>query len=68
MKELPTGNLANGAEGIKDMIKNFEEAYVEATFRVVKVYLSYLIAANRISRTSVCHQNCTMRTRSKDGR
>jgi hypothetical protein len=68
MKELPTDNLANGAEGIKDMIKNFDEAYVEATFQVVKVYLSYPIAANRISKTSVCHQNCTMRTRNKEGR
>ena len=25
MEELPTDSLANGAEGIKDMIKNFEE-------------------------------------------
>ena len=68
MEELPTDRLANGAEGIKDMIKNFEEEYVEVTSQVVKVYLSYPIAANRISRTSVCHQNCTMRTCSKDGR
>ena len=58
MEELPTDSLANGAKGIKDMIKNFEEAYVEATSQVVKVYLSYPIAENRISRTSVCHQNC----------
>ena len=55
MEELPTDSLANGAKGIKDMIKNFEEAYVEATFQVVKVWLSYLIAENRISRTSVCN-------------
>ena len=58
MEELPTDSLVNGAEGIKDMIKNFEEAYVEATSHVVKVYLSYPTAENRISRTSVCHQNC----------
>jgi serine/threonine-protein phosphatase 2B catalytic subunit len=29
MKELPADTLANGAEGIKDMITNFEDAYVE---------------------------------------
>ena len=36
MEELPTDSLVNGAEGIKDMIRNFEEAYVEVTFQVIK--------------------------------
>ena len=36
MEELPTNSLANGAEGIKDMIKNLEEVYVEATFKSLR--------------------------------
>ena len=32
MKELPTDTLANGAEGIKDSITNFDDAYVEQLF------------------------------------
>lgn len=34
MKELPSDTLANGAEGIKDMITNFEDAYVETLINI----------------------------------
>lgn len=67
MKELPADSLANGAEGIKDMITNFEDAYVEKAIRVTGIYLLYPLAVNQISRTSACHRNYTMRTLKKDG-
>jgi hypothetical protein len=35
MKELPADSLANGAEGIKDMITNFEDAYVETAIHII---------------------------------
>ena len=66
MKELPADSLANGAEGIKDMITNFEEAYVEAAIHINGVYSLYPVAASLISRTSVCHRNYTTRTHRKD--
>lgn len=68
IKELPANSLANGAEGIKDMITNFEEAYVETAIYITKVYLPYPVAASRISRTSVCHRNYMMRTLRRDER
>lgn len=58
MKELPTDTLANGAEGIKDLIKNFDEAYVGRVTYITNVCLPYPTAASRISRTSACRQNC----------
>lgn len=68
MKELPADTLANGAEGIKDMITNFEDAYVETAPHVAEMYSSYLVAASRISRMSVCHRIYTTRTLRKVGR
>lgn len=62
MKELPTDTLANGAEGIKDSITNFDDAYVETAIYVTDIYSSYSVAASRISRMSVCHRNCTTQT------
>lgn len=68
MKELPPDSLANGAEGIKDMITNFEEAYVETAICTTEIYLLYSLVVNRISRTSVCHRIYTTRTLRKDER
>jgi len=62
MRELPTDTLANGAEGIKDSITNFDEAYVETSVYVTDIYLPDPIAASRISKMSVCHRICTTRT------
>lgn len=66
MKELPADSLANGAEGIKDMITNFEEAYVETAIHIAEIYLLRPVAASRISRTSVYRRNFTTRTLRKD--
>jgi len=68
MKELPSDTLANGAEGIKDSITNFDEAYVETAACIADAYLPYLVAASRISRTSVCHRTCMTQTLRKAGR
>jgi len=65
MKDLPTDTLANGAEGIKDSITNFDDAYVERCICTTDVYSLYSTGASRISRTSVCHRNCTTPTRRK---
>ena len=65
MKELPTDTLANGAEGIKDLITNFDDAYDETPIYITDIYLLYSVGASRISRTSVCPRNCTTRTRRK---
>ena len=62
MKELPSDTLANGAEGIKDSITNFHDAYVETATHTTGTYLPYSVAASRISRTSVCHRTCTVQT------
>ena len=62
MKELPTDTLANGAEGIKDLITNFDDAYDETPIYITDIYLLYSVGASRISRTSVCPRNCTTRT------
>jgi hypothetical protein len=67
MKELPSDTLANGAEGIKDLITNFDDAYVEIAIYVTEIHLSYPVAASRISRMSVCRRNYTTRTLRKDG-
>lgn len=62
MKELPSDTLANGAEGIKDSITNFDDAYVETAAFIADAYLPYLVAASQISKMSVCHQTCTTQT------
>lgn len=62
MKELPTDTLANGAEGIKGSITNFDDAYVETSVCITSIYLPHSIAASRISKTSVYHRNCTTPT------
>ena len=67
MKELPTDTLANGAEGIKDSITNFDDAYVETPIFIMAVCLLRHAGASRILKTSVCHPNCTTRTPRKGG-
>ena len=62
MKDLPTDTLANGAEGIKDSITNFDDACVETPTCIIDTYSLYSVGASRISRTSDCHRNYTMRT------
>ena len=62
MKALPSDTLANGAEGIKDLITNFDEAYVKKAIHIADTHLPHPVAASRISRTSICHRTCTMQT------
>ena len=63
MKELPSDTLANGAEGIKGLITNFDDAYVGTAAYIADICSPpYTVAANRISRTNICRQHYTTRT------
>lgn len=68
MKELPADSLANGAEGIKGLITNFEDAYVGTIIHLVEAYLICPVAASRISKTSICRRTSTTQTLRKDER
>jgi hypothetical protein len=66
MRALPSDSLANGAEGIKDMITSFEDAYVETTAYITERFLFCSAAASRTLRMSICRRNYMMRTLRKD--
>jgi len=48
MKELPTNTLANGAEGIKDLITNFDDTYDETPIYITDIHLLFSVGANQI--------------------
>lgn len=53
--KLPYGTLALGAEGIKEAITGFDDAYVTLT-KSGSGILRFCIDGGLISRTNVCHQ------------
>jgi hypothetical protein len=62
MKDLPNDTLANGAEGIKDSITNFDDAYVETVACIADVFSQCPVAGSQILRMSICRRSCTTPT------
>jgi hypothetical protein len=52
--QLPAGMLASGAEGIKEAIQGFDDAYVVSRF--IGMVSTDKTGERAISRTNACHQ------------